>query len=79
MEEVEILCDRIIILDKGHIIASGTSDELKTLAKVEEKITVEANDIPESVLHGISSIKNVLEVSYNNGVLVVFRVIHCVE
>ena len=71
MEEVEILCDRIIILDKGHIIASGTSDELKTLAKVEEKITVEANDIPESVLHGISTIKNVLEVSYNNGVLVV--------
>lgn len=29
MEEVEILCDRIIILDKGKILASGTSDELK--------------------------------------------------
>ena len=27
MEEVEILCDRIIILDKGKIIAEGTSDE----------------------------------------------------
>ena len=35
MEEVEILCDRIIILDKGKILATGTSDELKELAKIE--------------------------------------------
>ena len=41
MEEVEILCDRIIILDKGKIIAKGTSDELKKLTKTEEKISVE--------------------------------------
>ena len=39
MEEVEILCDRIIILDKGKIIAQGTNEELKDLAKIEEKIT----------------------------------------
>lgn len=32
MEEVEILCDRIIILDKGKIIAQGTSEELKQQA-----------------------------------------------
>lgn len=37
MEEVEILCDNIIILDKGKIIASGTNDELKNLIDVEEK------------------------------------------
>ena len=34
---------RIIILDKGKIIAKGTTDELKALAKLEEKITVEVN------------------------------------
>lgn len=33
MEEVEQICDRIIIIDKGHIIASGTNDELKKLVK----------------------------------------------
>ena len=38
MEEVEILCDRIIILDKGKIIAQGTSEELKKEANIEEKI-----------------------------------------
>ena len=33
MEEVEQLCDRIIIIDHGHIIASGTTEELKKLVK----------------------------------------------
>ena len=31
MEEVEFLCDRIYIMDKGVIIASGTKEEIKTL------------------------------------------------
>ena len=38
MEEVEILCDRIIILDRGKIIAQGTSEELKKQANIKEKI-----------------------------------------
>ncbi len=38
MEEVEILCDRIIILDKGKIIAQGTSDELKKQANIKVKV-----------------------------------------
>ena len=38
MEEVEDLCDRIIILDNGKIIAKGTVDELKKLAKNQTKI-----------------------------------------
>lgn len=38
MEEVEIICDRVIILDKGKIIASGTTEELKKLVKIEKKV-----------------------------------------
>ena len=38
MEEVEILCDRVIILDHGKIIASGTNDELKALAKIQNSL-----------------------------------------
>ena len=53
MEEVEILCDRIIILDKGKIIAQGTSDELKKMANIEEKITVEVYNIDQDVLEKI--------------------------
>ena len=35
MEEVEIICDRVIIIDKGKVIASGTCDELKKLTNIE--------------------------------------------
>lgn len=30
MEEAEFLCDRIVMIDKGKVIASGTPEELKT-------------------------------------------------
>ena len=38
MQEVDDICDRIAIIDKGHIIAEGTSNELKNL--VEDKNTL---------------------------------------
>lgn len=69
MEEVEMLCDRIIILDKGKIIVQGTSDELKGLANIEEKITVEINDIDDKLLDEINNFKNVCDVSLNINVL----------
>ncbi len=30
MEEAEVLCDRIILIDRGRIVAQGTPDELKS-------------------------------------------------
>lgn len=71
MEEVEIICDRIIILDKGKILATGTSDELKELAKIEEKITVEINELKENYIEDIKKSKNVDEVKYTNSLLLV--------
>lgn len=71
MEEVEILCSRVIILDKGKIIASGTCDELKELASIEEKITVEINDIENEYIEKIKNLKNVHEVTYNDNLLLI--------
>ena len=71
MEEVEIICDRIIILDKGKIIAKGTTDELKALAKLEEKITVEVKNISEETLKEIKEFKTVLDLSYQGNTLVI--------
>lgn len=71
MEEVEILCDRVIILDKGKIIASGTSDELKELAKIEEKISFEVKDLEQKYINEIKSNENVDNISYDGNVLLV--------
>lgn len=71
MEEVEILCDRIIILDAGHIIASGTSDELKELANIEEKVSVEIYDFDTTNIEKVKKIKNVESVTYNNHLLII--------
>ena len=71
MEEVEILCDRIIILDKGKIIAQGTNEELKDLAKIEEKITVEVDSISDEILEKIKEFKTVEEVNLNKNTLLV--------
>ncbi|MDD2377970.1 MAG: ABC transporter ATP-binding protein [Bacilli bacterium] len=69
MEEVELICNRIIILDKGSIIASGTSKELKELINIEEKVTVEIDNLNEKHLNEIKSFKNVDEVNYHDNIL----------
>lgn len=72
MEEVEILCNRVIILDKGKIIASGTNEELKSLTKIEEKVIVEINDLDEKYINDIKVQNNVDNVSYADNNLVIY-------
>ena len=69
MEEVELLCDRVIILDKGKIIAQGTNDDLKELASIKERITVEAKELDDAHLNKIKSLPEVNDVSYEDGIL----------
>ncbi len=71
MEEVEMICDRIIILDKGKILAEGTTDELKSLAKLEEKITLEVKKISSKVVDEIKAFKTVDSVIENGNNLVI--------
>ncbi len=71
MEEVEMICDRIIILDKGKILAEGTTDELKSLAKLEEKITLEVKKISSKVVDEIKTFKTVDSVMENGNTLVI--------
>ncbi len=71
MEEVEIICDRVIILDKGKILATGTCDELKELAKIEEKVTVEVNELEQVYISQIKELTNVDEVKYNGNTLLI--------
>lgn len=69
MEEVEILCDRVIIIDAGKIIAQGTNDELKDLAKIKERITIEAKEISNTNVKQIKMLPEVQDVVYENDIL----------
>ena len=55
MEEVERLCNRIIIIDQGRIIAGGSLDELLVQAKVKERIEIEISGLDDRVLELIKN------------------------
>ena len=69
MEEVEQLCDRILIIDKGHTIAEGTVDELKGMIKKSEIITIEASGVDEKTITSIKEKSTVYNVEYDGRVL----------
>ena len=71
MEEVELLCNRIAILDKGKIIAIGTKEDLKELVTIGEKITVDVQNLQPELLEKLSKITNVIECKYEDNTLYV--------
>lgn len=71
MEEVEQICTRIMILDSGVAIATGTSEELKRMISLGEKISIEIADMPETFLKGIRALSNVISADYKDGLLTV--------
>ena len=44
MEEVEQICDRVMIMDHGRALAQGTPDELKRSIRTGERIVIELED-----------------------------------
>ncbi|MGN0620351.1 MAG: DUF4162 domain-containing protein, partial [Porcipelethomonas sp.] len=71
MEEVEQICTRIAIMDKGKKIAEGTKAELKRMIKNTETITIEILDIPEGVLKELEQLPHVYEVTYKDEKLII--------
>ena len=71
MEEVEQICDRVLIMDHGRHLALGTSEELKGMIELGERITVETLDLgehdrsAEQVLDHIRNLAFVIEAVYD--------------
>jgi ABC-2 type transport system ATP-binding protein len=70
MEEVEQICTRIAIMDKGKIIATGTNDELKGMINSGEKLTVELFKIDNSILEGVRNLPSIVSAEYSGNLLV---------
>lgn len=63
MEEVEYLCSRVAIMDKGSVIAFGTCEELKKRVGDADKIDVELNDISQQAIDEIKELPGVSQVT----------------
>jgi len=71
MEEVEQICTRLLIMDKGKNVAIGTKDELKKMIKNTETISVEVFGLDERNISDIKVLPHVYEVSYDEKLLVI--------
>lgn len=71
MEEVEQLCDYIVIMDKGKVIAEGTKDSIKDMIDLGETIRITINKPNDEVVKEINNIENVVSVTYDNGSLII--------
>lgn len=66
LEEAEMLCDRIIIMDKGKSLVSGSVEELKAMISTREKIIVGFEDLEGDIIEKLRLIPHVLDVEKNN-------------
>ncbi len=66
MEEVEQICNRIAIMDKGKNLALGTKDELKKMIKKSEIITIDILSVEKEDLETISKLPHVYDVKFED-------------
>lgn len=65
LEEAEMLCSRIVIMDNGKDIVSGTTEELKAMITTSEKIVVSFVSIEDSVASLMKGIPHVIDIERN--------------
>ena len=66
MEEVEQICSRIMIMDRGQSLACGTKDELVRMVSTGEKVEIEALDLPITALDALSALPFVRRATYDD-------------
>ncbi len=69
MEEVEQICGRIAIMDRGQTVATGTTGQLKAGIGVGEKITLGIEMLGTEELEGFRRLRNITSAEYEKGQL----------
>lgn len=71
MEEVELICDRLTIMDKGKELVTGSSDEIKDMSNHFETVTAEIFEMPADLLSKLERLPDVTNVLYKDSVLTI--------
>lgn len=76
LPEVEAICDRILIIHKGKIVADDTSDTLRQKGQGQEtvKVKIEDADDPDTVLQALNALPSVEDADYASRSKQVFNV-----
>ena len=69
MEEVEEICTRIMIMDHGQALATGTNAELKAMIGTGEKIQIDAPELGDVTLAHLDALPHVTRALYREGTL----------
>ncbi len=69
MEEVEQICTRIAIMDKGKNLALGTADELKSMIDLGETIQMEVMEFTDEMADDIRKLPHVIAIDHDNKLL----------
>lgn len=64
LQEINAVCDRILIINKGHLVAEGTPEELTELVQGSQEIRVTAKADKKQVEAVLNTLKNVHRVEY---------------
>lgn len=71
MEEVEQICTRIAIMDKGRNLALGTADELKKLIKNSETVKIHVPELTEVALKELKELPHAYKCEYKDNELTI--------
>ena len=71
MEEVEALCDKLMIIDEGKVIASGSQSEIKRMVSNEENVEIKLTNYTNEIGLKLNNINDVNGINYNAGILTV--------
>jgi ABC-2 type transport system ATP-binding protein len=88
LEEAEMLCNRIIIMDNGKNLVSGTNEELKAMIATTEKIVVGFSIVEDEIIQNIKKIPHVIDmekreddyiIKFENGINNLFNLLEFIK
>ena len=71
LSEVQALCHRIAIIDKGRLVVEGTVEDISDRLRIMPRLWIEASGVDQETISAIRSITGVEEVTVNDEALLV--------